>query len=316
MRKQILRHRVGALSALCLLSSFSPAASQPVPGEQELRTPTVVVTRTRNDQVRDYMAGIMPRGMDIRLKGLPRWNNELCVSVIGPPIEQGQFIADRITQRAMQVGLEGGGPDCDTNLLVLVTDSPEEVVPQVVKEHREVFGNPGDTGIDVSGTSAIKDFAEDPRPVRWRQVIETVSATGMPLNGDPRTSASGAPENVPTVRGATASRLKANVRREVSRMIVVVDTRKTAGHPVSAIADYLAFVTLAQVDPDADVGTFPSIIGLFKAKEAPSAMTEWDVAYLNATYDSKADAVNAKSQLREMRKLIIKYDPEARGQGR
>ncbi|WP_409898333.1 hypothetical protein [Hyphomonas sp.] len=313
--RQSYRQRLCAVGALCLLSTFSPALAQSVSDQPELRNPTVVVTRTRDEQVRDYMADIMPRGTGIRSKGLPRWNSELCVSVIGPPVEQGQFIADRITQRAQQVGLEAGGPDCDTNLLIMVTDAPEVLLPEVVKQHRKMFGDPSDPGIDVSGTSAIKDLGDDQRPVRWRQVIETVSATGIPLSGDPRSGPSGAPENVPTVRSSTASRLTSNVRREVSRMIVVVDTRMTAGRPIGAIADYLAFVTLAQVDADADVETFPSIMGLFSGLDAPRSMTDWDVAYLIATYDSKADAVNAKSQLREMRKLIIEYDPEARRDG-
>jgi len=315
MRARHCRNLVCAISALFLLPSLSPVIAQSESDEPELRNPTVVVTRTRDDQVRDYMAEIMPKGTDIRSKGLPRWNSELCVSVIGPPMDQGQFIADRITQRAMQVGLKAGGPDCETNLLVMVTDAPDVLMPQVVKHHRKMFGDPGDPGIDVSGTSAIRDIGDDQRPVRWRQVIETVSATGMPLDGDARSGASGAPENVPTVRNSTASRLKSNVRREVSRMIIVVDTRMTGGRPIGAIADYLAFVSLAQVDADAEGETFPSIMGLFNAADAPRTMTDWDVAYLIATYDSKSDAVNAKSQLRQMRKLIIAYDPETRRGG-
>jgi hypothetical protein len=98
-------------------------------------------------------------------------------------------------------------------------------------------------------------------------------------------------------------------------MIIVVDTRMTGGRPIGAIADYLAFVSLAQVDADAEGETFPSIMGLFNAADAPRTMTDWDVAYLIATYDSKSDAVNAKSQLRQMRKLIIAYDPETRRGG-
>lgn len=315
MRDSIPRKLLGAACALSVLACLPAAHAQSGSEDPELRNPTVVVTRTRNDQARDYMADIMPKGTDIRTKGLPRWNSELCVSVIGPPVDQGQFLADRITQRAMQVGLEAGGPGCDTNLLIMVTDAPDVLLPKVLKEHRKMLGDPGDPGIDISETSAMKDFAADTRPVRWRQVIETVSATGMPISGDSRTSPDGTLANVPTVRGASDSRLRSNVRREVSRMIVVVDTRQTAGRPIGAIADYLAFVTLAQVDADADVETFPSIMGLFRSAAAPRAMTDWDEAYLLATYESKADSVNAKTQLREMRKLIIQHDPEARREG-
>lgn len=305
-----------AACAIAMAASGAPAFAEEADGEKELRNPTVVVTRTREDQAKAYMADIMPRGTSINQKGLPRWNTELCVSVIGPPVEQGQMIADRISQRAMQVDLPAGAPGCETNLLIVVTDAPEVLLPRIVKEHRTVFGDPGDPGVDVAGTSALKEFASEERPVRWRQVIQTFSATGMPIDGDARPSGFGPPgpsENLPTVRASSASRLKSNVRREISRMMVVVDTRETAGRSIRAIGDYLAFVSLVQVNADADMSEFPSIMNLFSgAADVPRGMTDWDEAYLIGTYASKADAVNAKTQLREIRKLIVKHDPEAR----
>lgn len=307
---------IGAVCAVGLAALGAPAFADEADQEKELRNPTVVVTQTREDQAKAYMADIMPRGTAIRQKGLPRWNSELCVSVIGPPVEQGQMIADRIVQRALQVDLPAGPPGCETNLLIVVTDSPEELLPRIVKEHRTVFGDPGDPGVDVAGTSALMEFASEDRPVRWRQVIQTFSATGMPIDGDARPSGFGPPgptENLPTVRASSASRLKSNVRREVSRMIVVVDTRETAGHSIGAISDYLAFVALTQVNADADMSEFPSIMNLFADTEtAPRGMTDWDEAYLIGTYRSQPDAVNAKTQLREIRRLIVQHDPEAR----
>lgn len=289
-----------------------PAIAQADSDDPELRNPKVVVTETRMDQAKGYLKEVMPKGTDIRRKGLPRWNSELCVSVIGPPVEQGQYIADRIAQRAVQAGLKTGGPGCDTNLLIIVTDAPEVLLPRVLEKHEGVFGYPGDSGIDVSGTSGLARFATEHRPVRWRQVIETVSASGMPLDGDSITGDSGLVSNMPIVRNADATRVRSNVRRQVSRMIVVVDTGETAGQPLSAISDYLAFVSLAQVDADAEATAFPSILSLFKSPDPPRELTEWDVAYLIGTYGSDATAVNASAQLRDIQDLIVKYDPEAR----
>ncbi|MBU4569409.1 MAG: hypothetical protein KJ833_10650, partial [Alphaproteobacteria bacterium] len=113
----------GAACATILAMLASPAIAQTVSDDPELRNPKVVVTETRMDQAKGYLKEVMPKGTDILRKGLPRWNSELCVSIIGPPVDQGQYIADRIAQRAMQVGLKTGGPGCDTNLLIIVTDA-------------------------------------------------------------------------------------------------------------------------------------------------------------------------------------------------
>lgn len=314
MRAKETRKTIWAAFTAGFLCMLAPAGALAQTGtaEPELRNPAVVVTETRRDQAKAYMDDVMPKGTTIRRKGLPRWNSELCVSVIGPPVEQGQYIADRIVLRAMQVNLEAGAPGCDTNLLIIVTDAPEVLLPRVLEEHREMFGDPGDSGIDVSGTAALAEFAAEQRPVRWRQVIETVSASGIPIDGDAMTGPGGQPVNIPTVRSSDASRLRSNVRREVSRMIVVVDSGATAGMSLEAIADYLAFVSLTQVDPDAEPDDFPSILGLFTSSNPPRKMTDWDIAYLTGTYASEATAINAKAQLREIQSLIVQYDPEAR----
>jgi hypothetical protein len=63
-------------------------------------------------------------------------------------------------------------------------------------------------------------------------------------------------------------------------------------------------VTLAQLDPRADTSTYPTILNLFSSPapgaQRPTAMTDWDVAYLHGLYDATRDARNSNQQEAEI----------------
>ncbi|MFN3912977.1 hypothetical protein [Hyphomonas sp.] len=294
---------------LVLSSASSPALAQDIATEPELRNPTVIVTGSREEQAAAFVKQVQPQGWAGAARGVPRWNSELCISVIGPPVAQGQFIADRISARAMTVGLEAGAPGCDTNLLVIVTDQPETLLPRIAQQHRAVFGFTGDANIDTGGSDvSLADFIAEDRPVRWRQVVQTVGADGMPLDGDTGLGKGGL-TNVPVAR-SEGTRLRSAVRRELSRVIAVVDTRHTAGLSLTAVSDYLAFVSLADVSPESDLASFPSILNLFNpAAERQTEMSDWDIAFLDGLYKSRSDAPSGRAQYREIAKRIADYEP-------
>jgi len=302
---------LGAVWAQC-------ATAQPKPDELQVSA-TVVVTGAAPEQAETFVKEVMPDGWATASRGVPRWNTELCISVIGPPAEQGQFIVDRISQRAINAGLQAGGPGCDTNLLIIVTNEPKTLLPAVSKKHRALFGFTGDANVDTGGSSSMADFLTDSMPVRWRQVIQTVSSDGMPLDGDPEADAFGdtqgyggvaPPGNLPVVR-ADSTRLRSAVRRQLSRVVAVVDTTQTAGIGLGAISDYLAFVALADVSSKADLSDFPSILNLFNPDAARQArMTEWDMAFLDSLYSARLNAASGTAQYREIADRMVRERKE------
>jgi hypothetical protein len=50
------------------------------------------------------------------------------------------------------------------------------------------------------------------------------------------------------------------------------------------LADYLAVVSLAQIDPKTDPRQFDSILNLFSNPAPCSGLTDWDLKYLQALY--------------------------------
>ena len=57
-------------------------------------------------------------------------------------------------------------------------------------------------------------------------------------------------------------------------------------------------ISLAQIDPDVDPGSYDSILGLFAHPEsAPAGLTDWDRAFLEGLYGAEQTAENPRSRL-------------------
>src|SRR4029077_3073873 len=65
-----------------------------------------------------------------------------------------------------------------------------------------------------------------------------------------------------------------------SSVIVVVDRNQVAGLQFGQLADYIAMIAMTELDPDAPLGTAPTILRLFADRAAgappPAGLTPWD----------------------------------------
>jgi len=82
------------------------------------------------------------------------------------------------------------------------------------------------------------------------------------------------------------SHIKASVSEDISSVILMVDTTATGGATFGQLADYIAMISLARIDLDADFGDAGSILRVFakNAQGAPKRLTNWDHAFLKALY--------------------------------
>jgi hypothetical protein len=92
------------------------------------------------------------------------------------------------------------------------------------------------------------------------------------------------------------SHIRSSVSEDVFSAIVVVNTAATGTATFGQLADYIAMVSLARIDPrldpDTDLAGTPTILRLFgqSAEGVPSKLTAWDQAFLKGLYRSR-DAV-------------------------
>lgn len=285
----------GLLAVACLFALAPAAYAQSADNAAQN---TIIVTGRTPEATRSYVEQltIAPGTAE----QLARWDRTICTSVAGLPARQGQFLADRIAQRAFAVGLQPGEPGCTANVAIFVTADANAMAQSMSERDPVLFASRPETNINTLGPVAFNDFLNTDRPVRWWHVSERRSAEGFSLSGD---ASMGGMSNAPAVR-SSGSRLSNNTRQDFSRVIIIVDSRRVGGAQLSAIADYIAMVALADINPSADASSFPTILGLFSQQPAggaaPTAMTDWDIAYLDGLYHSTRNASSVQQQQREI----------------
>lgn len=287
---------IAALAALTLLQAppQEPQPRQPPPvagQEPAIALEDVIVEARRLEELtREFVDEVSAPANN---RGLARWRGGICVGVVNIRDEVAQPLADRISQVAMEYGLRPGDPGCRPNILVTFADDGAAMGDAMVERRRRIF-RVGVGGLD-RGNVALRDFRQSDRPVRWWHVsIPTDAIAGTPgirLPGD---------ERAPEVMGEGLVNRGRWIRDDLDKVIIVVDISRIDGAMLPQLADYLALVALAQVDPDGDTSRFETILNLFDDPDGSPGLTGWDRAYLEALYGGPSERIRNSDQTREL----------------
>ncbi|WP_213068604.1 hypothetical protein, partial [Acinetobacter baumannii] len=105
------------------------------------------------------------------------------------------------------------------------------------------------------GGAALRAFQTSNKPVRWwQQSMPVNSETGeraVRIPGECANACSSPYDYAPVNDTFAASRLTSQIADNIFRTIVVVDVNQTSRVSVQQLADYIAMVTFAQIDPEA-----------------------------------------------------------------
>jgi hypothetical protein len=270
------------------------------PGVSSADEPTdlgdvVVEGRTLQTMTEDFVREV---GQPARGRGLARWKDGVCVGVANLQPEMAQYIVDRISTVAQDLGLKPGEPGCNPSVLIVATADGNAFTEQFVAMRPRLFVI-GAAGTDL-GRTALERFKTTERPVRWWTVsVPTDSDTGdiaVRLPG----------QEAPMIQTRGASRLTTQIVDVTKRSFVIVDVNRINGVNQSQLADYIAMVTLAQVDPDADTSAYATVLNLFHAPDQVEGLTQWDIAYLKGLYDAQRTLQNAGSARVEIASSIVR----------
>lgn len=292
------------LMALCAVSTGTAQAAELAPAGEEdaLINEKVVVTARKPAETQNYVAQVTapPHGTE----QLARWDDRICVGVSGVKAEQAQFIADRVSQRALEVGLRSGKPGCSPDITILVTTEPEVLIGAMQEKYANLFAVSSEKRVGTLGKSAFEQFKTEERPVRWWHVSETRGADGTRISGEARQGVTDGVVGAPTVR-SEGSRLRSATRQDLSHAIIVVDANLVQGVSMDSLADYISFVALMQADPNGNTTGIETIMNLFRVDlgdKRPMQMTDWDKDFLRALYSmprNTASLTQAQSYLAE-----------------
>lgn len=292
-----------ALSAGAPLAQSAQSAA-PAPEDQAVRLEDIQVSGRRlDDLIQSFVSEVAAPN---RGRGIARWDRSVCVGAVNLRREAAQYLVDRVSTVAEDLGLSPGDPGCTPNLLIVATADGDAFARELVERRRRAL-RMGGSGMD-RGAAALRDFQETSRPVRWWQVSMPVdSETGqraVRIPGECTNDCSSPMDAAPVISVSAASRLTTQIVDNIFRAIIVVDVSKTGAVNSEQLADYIAMVSLAQIDPTADTSAYASILNVFNDPNSAPSLTEWDKAYLNGLYDAQRTRQNVRAGKSEIQSSI------------
>lgn len=299
--------RTGAVLMALAFAVPSPGLAQEPPPASATLDDVVVTGRRLEEAVRQYVESV---SAPARMRGLARWDDDICVKVVNfqPAVEA--EVAGRIREvaEALEIPVEAEG--CDPNIVVMGTEDGPALAGAIVDRFRSRFFRFGSTRTN-RGSAALERFRDAEGPVRWWHVSMPVHAvSGEPmirLPGRPPVSLPCSSRSTATfdlsVAGIGGSRTGWRCNAVTDRIIglwIVVDVNALSGLSAAQLADYLAFVAVAQVDPDADMSSFDTVLNLFERPDTVSCITGWDETYLTSLYSGDNERLDPTEQAERM----------------
>jgi len=263
------------------------AAGSPIQAQTRQVDEEVVVRGLRlsevefdlQEYVREFVAEVaaVPMGA-----GFARWRHNVCVGVNNLEVTAAQYIADRVSILASEVGLEPGEPGCVPNVVIIFAMNAKEVAGQLVENEPRFFRPTMGECCTQLGLGALDEFTQSDNAVRWWHVSAPVSAmSGQLAIAGPESAAF----DYPTLAVAGPSRIHNGVIDVLQHVLILVDPEKLRGKSWQQIGDYLAVVSLAQINLNTDPSDFDSILNLFTNGAAYSGLTDWDRSFVQSLYD-------------------------------
>jgi len=274
-----------AASIVCLSLAGPARAGQQESQEAEATAleDLVVEGRTLREAVEAFVDEVTapPPG-----HGPARWQQRICIGVVNLRHDAARIIIDQVSTAAEAIGLEPAAPGCSPNILVIASDDANALANTLVESKPFAF-RPGYAGAAQS-SEALEAFRVSEQPVRWWHVsLPVVRGSGAPAVRLPGRDA-------PFIPGS--GRLTTEVTNRLLRSFVILDVNRMEGVSFQQVGDYIGMVALAQIDLDADTGSFDTVLNLFTDPGRVDAMTDWDRAYLASLYGSWLNQRNPNAQ--------------------
>jgi hypothetical protein len=265
---------------LLLLMATATAFALPILARSaEPDTVTIEANKERElkRQISKFVAGAVFTYMN---DSLERWNTPVCPLVAGLPKERGEFVLGRVSAIARDAHAPLGSEHCKPNLYIVVSDNPDDLLKKWSKRDVSLFNT-------CNGMGYVREFMHSRQPIR-AYYNARFSSEGADNNADflelqgLRFDFSA---NPCMASGGMDTRLRYGAVQKLTSVIVVVDSRQTTNINMGQLADYIGMVGLAQIRVEANTGTAPTILGIFRQPHPQLAgLSPWDKAFLHSLY--------------------------------
>jgi hypothetical protein len=296
-------------------SAPAPAPARAEPKQAGADTLETVEIRARRaaleKQVKTFVSHITAGSWN---ETLVRWNGPICPYVAGLTRSHGEYVVARLEQVARAVGAKFGAEHCRVNLYIVATSDPDKLLRLWRKRDPTMF-NDRRGGGGRPDFSRIDKFLKTARPVRvWCVASGQAASSGEPSSGSfggKKGEAGLVGFGGASIVNDSASRLTFHEVLSTSLAYVVIDSNRIAGLKLGQLTDYIAMTTFTELNPDADLGSAPTILRLFAAsasgQEVPAGLTAWDQSFLKALYETRQASTQQRIQI--VQKVVRELAP-------
>jgi hypothetical protein len=231
-----------------------------------------------------------------------RWADPVCPHVQGLDERYAGIVERRMREIAAAAGVPVAPDACDTNIVVTFTYDSAGTARSVANRAPRYVA-------DMTPTIRAA-FLDGDAPVRWAYATDTRGLQGDRATqggiayatidgGEGGGSAFG---TVPAVVNYSSSMISTLTARVLTSATVIIDMRLVEGRPLAAVADYAAFIALAEIRAGEAMPP-GSILGMFGGAGRPE-FTDWDRAFLAALYRIPLDRMGRRHRGLLVRELV------------
>jgi hypothetical protein len=267
---------------LCLALAAAPVQAGEIVVTGKAQTP-----EEERNEIRDY---IRKTGIAKGTVPAARWTDRVCPKVYGVPPAIAERVVLRVRAVATAADIKLAKPDCDPNIAITFVDDGAGFARTMQKKSRRHLA-------DVTIREKEELFKTD-APIRWwyATVEGSSEAPGSGDGGIAATGAGGGEGGQSVLAGVAGSAdgrgnippslISTRSARSIATATVVIDVNRAQGTSLDAVADYAAFVALAEIDPPKEAPQ-QSILTLFAG--GAEGLTERDRDFLTALYKIPLD---------------------------
>ena len=296
--------RVCAL-AVMLIAVVPAASAQPPKPLKPAAQENVTVTATKSRAVVETFTKAMATPTKLTGK-IARWESGICPLAVG----QQPALTTMVTQRVKDVAATVGAPvssleSCTPNIEVIFTTTPQALLDNIRKHDPDYLGY-------AENSSEKQKLATVTRPIQAWYATETVDLDGRRTTDSARQVGTGftlqnfSAHSLPTSMGVnrdpidlpnasfarvTGNHINDGARSAFNHIIVIVDSSKLAGQKIGPLVDYIAMLSLTQLNALDTCQQLPSIVNAMTpdCDQRVEGMTNIDVAYLRGLYRMGSD---------------------------
>lgn len=262
----------------------------------QVQTEKVTVTGTRSREVLDKFVSSL--ATNSRMTGkIARWEDGVCPIVVGLKPKFTSFIAQRVRMLAKESGAPvAGDAKCKPNIEIVFTTTPQALVDGIRKQNDSFLGY-------ADNDSQRDALAKVTRPIQAWYLTATKDLRGNTLVDSSRTPPTEItvpdPNHNPpfltvyTKQGAmsvTGGRLGDGLHTAFYHAIIVAEPAKLLDEEIGTLADYIALLSLTQLNSLDTCQPLPSIANLLAKDCAPvKELSDNDRAYLKGLYSMGRD---------------------------